>query len=52
MNNEDINLNRKGKLRWHSEFKKKKKKEIGMAMVYLWHKVKTILARVEDTFEG
>lgn len=25
MNNEDINLNRKGKLRWHSELKKKKK---------------------------
>ena len=51
MNNEDINLNRKGKLRWHSDLKKKKM-EISMAMVYLWHKVKTIPARVEDTFEG
>ena len=29
----------------------KKKMGIGMAMVYLWHKVKTALARVEGVFE-
>ena len=49
MSNDGINLNRKWKVR--KKFWIKKKMGIDMAMVYLWHKEKTALARVEGVFE-